>query len=449
MAIDKFLIAKTKANRIKGMSVAIVQGNNVVFSKGYGEAESGKPNTPETQFFIGSVSKSFTSLAAMQLVQQGKLDLDAPIQKYLPWFQVADPGASSKITVRQLLNHTSGLSEKGDPNASVYTSSLEEQGRLLRTAHLSAPIGKQYRYYNQNYRLVGLLVETVSGLPFSEYIRVNIFNPLGMTNSTTDPTLSSNLAQGYSRVFGFPLPKTQEYIPGALPSGYLISTANDMARFLLAQINNTRIDGQQLLDPELLTIMRTVPAGINSNYGMGWLVLNNGDTIANGGALEYFQAFVLIHLKEKTGLVILFNQNGIENTMIENNDIRDGLLKLLEGTSPNQFSYGWIGWLLMLFAIADLINQIRLFIQVIYWKQDATIRINKRVIVSIVIGLLLPICVVFGFPLIVKLIQGGSPSWSEPIKIIPDLTIWLLAGMSLNFVRNILRAVKFAQMLKK
>ena len=360
-AIDMFLTTRTKANRIKGMAVAIVQDNNVVFSKGYGEAAPGKPNTAETQFYIGSVSKSFTSLAAMQLVQQGKLDLDAPVQQYLPWFQVADPGASSKITVRQLLNHTSGLSEKGDPNASAYTASLEEQGRLLRTAQLSAPIGKQYQYYNQNYRLVGLLIETVSGIPFSDYIRTNIFNPLGMTNSTTDPALSTNLAQGYSRIFGFPLPQTQEYIPGALPSGYLISTAGDMGKFLLAQINNTRIDGQQLLDPELLTIMRTVPAGINGNYGMGWLVMDNGDTIANGGALEYYQAFVLIHLKEKTGLVLLFNQNGIENTMIENNDIRDGLLKLLAGTSPNQFSYGWIGWVLMLFVAADLVNHFRLF----------------------------------------------------------------------------------------
>ncbi len=104
----------------------------------------------------------------MQLVEQGKLELDAPVQKYLPWFQVADDSASAKITVRQLLNHTSGLSEEGDPNASAYTTSLEEQARLLKHAHLTAPVGTQYQYFNQNYRVLGLLIEQASGQSYGD-----------------------------------------------------------------------------------------------------------------------------------------------------------------------------------------------------------------------------------------------------------------------------------------
>src|SRR5512138_1914844 len=119
-AIDAFLQAQVKANRLPGLAVAIVQGDKIIFAKGYGEAARDKPVTPQTQFYIGSVTKGFTALAIMQLVEQGKLELDVPVQKYLPWFRVADPEASSKITVRHLLNHTSGLGERGDPHVDAY-----------------------------------------------------------------------------------------------------------------------------------------------------------------------------------------------------------------------------------------------------------------------------------------------------------------------------------------
>src|SRR5512147_1535366 len=128
-AIDSFLQAQVKANRIPGMAVAIVQGDQILFAKGYGEAASGRPVTPQTQFYIGSVSKGFTALAIMQLVEQGKLELDAPVQKYLPWFKVADPEASRQITIRHLLNHTSGLGERGDPHVDAYTTSIEDEVR--------------------------------------------------------------------------------------------------------------------------------------------------------------------------------------------------------------------------------------------------------------------------------------------------------------------------------
>ena len=237
-AVDSFLQAQVKANRLPGLAVAIVQGDEIIFAKGYGEAAPGVPVTPQTQFYIGSTTKGFTALAVMQLVEQGKLELDAPVQKYLPWFKVADPEASSKITVRHLLNHTSGLGEAGDPHVDVYTSSLEEQVRLLADVRPTAPVGSQFQYYNTNYRVLGLLMEQVSGESYSDYMRSHVFEPLGMKKTITNPAEALDLAQGYSRAFGFPLPRSQDYIPGAISSGYVISTAEDMARYLLAQIHN-------------------------------------------------------------------------------------------------------------------------------------------------------------------------------------------------------------------
>jgi CubicO group peptidase (beta-lactamase class C family) len=440
-AVDAFLQTQIKANRIPGLSVAIVQGEKIIFLKGYGQAAAGVPVTPQTQFYIGSVTKSFTALAAMQLVQHGKLELESPVQRYLPWFQVADPEASAAITVRNLLNHTSGLSEKGDPNATAYTVSLEEQALLLQNVRPNAIPGSQFQYYNQNYRLLGLIIEQVSGQSYGDYLQEHIFAPLGMKHSTSNPANATNLAQGYSRFFGYPLPLSQRFVPGALPSGYLITTAEDMANSLIAQINNRHTDGSQMLLPATMDQMRTPPPGIGSEYSMGWMVMDNGNTLAHGGALEYFQSFVTIDLNEKTGLVILNNQNSMENMLFENNSIREGLLNLLKGKEASQFSYNWIGWLLLVLATADLINHIRLYRMLPRWIKKTESQRYLWLWVKVAVGILFPTCVIFGLPLLVNALEGGSPSWAEPLGLMPDLTIWLLFGMGLNLVRSLIHAV--------
>ena len=439
-AVDAFIQAQMKANRLPGLAVAIVQGDRVIFAKGYGEAAPGKPITPQTQFYLGSVTKSFTALAALQLVEQGQLDLDAPVQQYLPWFEVADLQAAAQITVRHLLNHTSGLSESGDPNAAASTGSLEEQARLLKNVRPNAPAGTKFQYYNQNYRLVGLLIETVSGQSYGDYLRENIFIPLGMAQTTTDPAAAPNLAQGYSRFFGFPLPQTQRFIPGALPSGYLVSTAEDLAQYLRAQLHNRRPDGKPLLNAATLATLRTPPAGIESNYGMGWMVLEDGNTLVHGGALENFQSFVALGLKEELGLVVLYNQNSLENMLFENDTLTSGLLDLLNGKTPAPTAFGWIGWLLLLLAAADLFNHLRLFRQLPRWTQKTASQNRAWLWLKVLVGIFFPLAVLFGLPPLINALEGGAPSWLEPLKLQPDLTLWLLTGLSLNLGSSLLHA---------
>lgn len=453
-AIDAFLQAQVKANRIPGLAVAVVQGDQVIFQKGYGESAPGKPVTAQTQFYLGSVTKSFTALAVMKLVEQGKLELDAPVQKYLPWFRVAPPqgqavdpqasapehNAGARITVRSLLNHTSGLSELGDPNPSVYTASLEEQVRLLSDVHPNAPVSSRFQYYNQNYRVLGLLMEQVSGQSYGDILKTNVFTPLGMAHSTTHPADAPALAQGYTRVFGFALPRSQVYVPGALPSGYMITTAEDMAQYMLAQLNNRQADGSQLLTPAALAQMRTPPAGIGSEYGMGWMVLENGNTLAHGGALDNFQSFVALGLKEKVGFVILFNQNSMENMLFENTAIRDGMLNLLNGKPAQPVQYGWIGWILLALAAADLLNQLRLFRRLPHWVQKTARQPRLWLWMKVGIGILFPLTVIFGVPPLVHALQGGAANWIEPMKLMPDLIAWLLLGMGLNLVRSGIQA---------
>jgi hypothetical protein len=339
-----------------------------------------------------------------------------------------------------LLNHTSGLSDAGDPNVSAYTSSLEEQARLLAEVHPNVPVGSQYQYYNQNYRLLGLLIEEASGQSYGDYLRSNVFEPLGMTNTAADPADTHNLAQGHSRFFGFPLPQSQRYIPGALPSGYLISSAEDMAGYLIAQLNNRRSDGERLLDPQSLAVMRTPPVEIGSDYGMGWMVVENGNTLVHGGALDHFQSFVAIGLRENIGFVTLYNQNSMENMLFENNTIRDGLLALLAGETPQQTSYGWIGWLLLTLAAIDLGNHLRLFRMLPRWVRKTSLQNRLWLWIKVTVGILIPLAVIFGLPRLIHALEGGAPNWSEPFHLMPDLTAWLLLGMSLNLIRSLLHA---------
>ena len=241
-ALDDYLKQQVAANHLPGLAVAVVEGDQVVFSKGYGDLSEGRPVTGRTQFYVGSLTKAFTALAVMQLVEQGKVELDAPVQNYLPWFTLFDPQAAAKVTIRHLLNQTSGLAEGSDPGVSdfTYATSNSEQVRGMADAHLMAAPGVKFQYYNGNYQVLGLVIEQASGEPFDAYMRDHIFTPLGMSNTVTNPQSASELAQGNGMLFGLPFPRSQAFRPAGLPSGYLISTAEDLAHLMIAELNQGR-----------------------------------------------------------------------------------------------------------------------------------------------------------------------------------------------------------------
>jgi len=188
-AVDRFITQQMAAQRIPGLALAITQGEQVLYVQGYGDAGDGRPVTPQTQFLIASVSKSFTALAVMQLVEAGKIDLDAPVQHYLPEFTLADSAAASQITIRQLLNHTSGLSETTYADlVQPQPETIAERATSLRNADPVAHPGTEYHYFNPNYGVLARVVEVVSGQRFSEYLTEHIFQPLGMRHTVSAVT---------------------------------------------------------------------------------------------------------------------------------------------------------------------------------------------------------------------------------------------------------------------
>ncbi len=325
--IDAYVSGFMASNRIPGVSLVATRGSEVVVRKGYGTAGPGRPMTADTPMFIGSQTKSFTALAVMQLVEAGKIELDAPIQRYIPWFKVADPQASAQITVRSLLNHTSGLSETGYVPNLPDSSTMEQAVRDLQKARPDAPVASRYQYFNPGYIVLGYLVEVIAGQSYGDYLRQHIFTPLGMQHSSAVVTdyVEMNIAQGFTQLFGFPVPMAQPVPVYYLPAGFIVSTADDLSRFLVAMENGGALDGKRVLSQASVDMMLTPDRANNSLAGFGWDITSyyGEKEIIHGGANEYF----------KTDVVIL-PQSGLTAAMIVNQD------HMLKAT----YDYGPLFW---------------------------------------------------------------------------------------------------------
>lgn len=316
--IDAYLQARMQTASIPGLALGVVYGDQVVYLKGYGIAgPDGRAVTAQTPFILGSTSKSFTALAVMQLVEAGKIDLDAPVTTYLPWFRTSDTAASAKITVRNLLNQNSGLptyeGRLGIADNDQSSMALENGIRELSSVQLSQPAGQGYEYANENYDILGLIVQTVSGKSYEEYVRSAIFAPLQMNHSAaalTDPA-AADLATGYRNWLFWPVAFAAPYPRRTAPSGYLISSAEDMTHYLTAQLNGGTYGANQLLSPQGIATLHTPDAkmGTLSSYGMGWVIQGQpGATeIWHNGDVSNFHSNLLLLPDQHIGIVILIN----------------------------------------------------------------------------------------------------------------------------------------------
>ncbi|WP_426449272.1 serine hydrolase domain-containing protein [Paenibacillus sp. S-38] len=335
--IDNLMDTAMTRLRIPGASLGIVvKGDQLIYQKGYGIAgPENNPVTPQTSFVIGSVSKSFTAMAIMQLVDQGKIDLESPVQNYLPWFQVADAEASQKIAVKHLLHQTSGLSTyDGQASLTKGNKPIEQHIRELSRTQLTEPVGTVFQYSNLNYDILGGIIEAVSGMTYAEYIEKNIFRPLSMDHSSASPQGSSNLASGYQPVFGFMLPTKQLNHEGTVPSGYLISSAEDMSKYLIAQMNHGRFQNKTIVSEQSAALMHQPAAAMwgDQFYAMGWAVDKNINMIYHDGSTENTYSKMIID--GDYGVILLINS--VDFFHIDSYDqLMVGVNSILHGKEPS------------------------------------------------------------------------------------------------------------------
>lgn len=389
-ALDEYVTGQMAKHGIMGISLAVTSKTEIIYLKGYGTAGAGRPMTPQTPMYIGSQSKSFTALAIAQLIEQGKINPNDPVQKYIPWFKVADEEASKKITISHLLHHTSGLSEAGFLAVLPDNATNEDAVRALASAELTEPVGVLFQYFNVGYDVLAVVIQNVSGMKYEEYIQQYIFDPLEMSHTYTDPVIAreNGLSQGYSRFFGFTVPQKQPHRNYEVSAGYIISTAEDMAHYSMAMDNAGHYKGNQLLTARGMDMLFYSVQG----YGMGWFVEQGH--IFHGGANETFKTYVDIYPLKDMSIVLLINQGYMLDHYISASQIFEGVEDIVLGRVPPPVTEGWsvktIGWIMLAFVLALGAFQARNLLSLRTWLARARTWSTARKILDIAISFIIP-----------------------------------------------------------
>ncbi|MFY1705169.1 serine hydrolase domain-containing protein [Micromonospora sp. WMMA1923] len=338
--LDGMLPAAMQRTGIAGATVAVVGDGRILTTRGYGHADTGggaaapEPVDPERHLFRpGSVSKVFTAVAALQLVQGGTLELDADIAGKLDFD--LPRSFDEPITLRHLLTHTAGFEERVAGLIGTEGDSTD-----LRRALVTDPPEQIFRpgtvpaYSNYGYALAGYLVERTSGMPFEEYVQRYVIDRAGMTSSTfaqpLPPALRDRMSQGYPNSAA---PAGPFEFVGVPPAGALSAPAPDMARFMLALLGE-KTDDPALLDPPTLELMRqpgldagslgTLAEGPRMSLGLFDESRNGHRILGHGGDTNYFHSHLQILPDQRAGLFISLNSGG--NGGMDSHELRQAVL---------------------------------------------------------------------------------------------------------------------------
>ncbi|MBS1974603.1 MAG: serine hydrolase, partial [Bacteroidetes bacterium] len=332
-----------------GFSVAVVDKNKIVYTKGFGyqDYENQVPATPNTLFAIGSCTKAFTATLIGMLVKDGQLDYDKPVRSYLPELKFYNNEMNDHITLRDMMCHRTGLPRH---DYSWYLFSTPSRDTLIRRIQYmepSAGLREKWQYNNFMFMAQGTVVEKITGRKWEDNVREKIFLPLGMNSSNfsvDDMAKSSNAAVGYGLKNDSVIKKLDYYHIDAMgPAGSINSSVNDMAKWVIAWINNGKYDGKEIIPAahrseaisSQMVIGGSLPQKENpdiyfSNYGFGWFLASYRGhyRVEHGGNIDGFSASTCFFPSDSIGIVVLSNQNGSSVPSIVRNLISDRMLKL-------------------------------------------------------------------------------------------------------------------------
>ena len=318
-AIDQAAANFLASTSAPGVGVAVVLDSELVWSAGFGLAdlENNVPATPATLFRLGSISKPITAAAAMQLAERGKLDLDAPVQKYCPDF----PEKQAPITTRQLLGHLSGIRHynpdgKGDipEDSARHFSSMREALTIFANDPLVAAPGAKFNYSTYGYTVIGCVIEGAAAQKFTDYVRASVFRPAAMDHTQADDYFA--IVPHRSRWYHKDANATVQNA-GVLDSSYkipgggFISSADDMARFAIAMLRDKLVSRKTR---ETMWTAQKTADGKPTTYGLGWGTAENhhlaliGHTGAQQGAST---ALTLVPIRN-AAVVVLSNMDGVD-----------------------------------------------------------------------------------------------------------------------------------------
>lgn len=324
-AIDAYLREAFDSTGLPGISSVVTHGDRIVHATGLGRDATGRPVTAETAMRVASVSKSFTAAAVMTLVDERRVALDQPVTTYLPEFEMDDP-RTGRVTVRQLLNQTSGLSDRTtDIGATQRSTNLADYLTALRQGSLAGEPGAHWEYCNVNYDVAARLVEVVDGRDFATAMRDRVFGRLGMDASAVG-NRAVRPSDGFISLYGAWVPRAE--LPGFRGgAGGVVTTASDMGRWLISQTGH----GRPLLTPGSLALLHEPAQG--TDYAMGWgaEVVGDRKLLVHSGNLFTYTAVQAVDPATGYGFAVMTNSASLHD---DTYDILLGLVALADGRRP-------------------------------------------------------------------------------------------------------------------
>jgi CubicO group peptidase (beta-lactamase class C family) len=325
-AIHTFVQAQMALGQMPGLSLAVLRDGELLVEQGYGYAdlESGQPMTADTAIIIGSTTKAMTAAGVVQLVHEGKLDLDAPVQRYVPSFHLADEAHAAQVTLRHLLTHTAGLPATPMDGPSFVppypAETAEEYIEQLAPVYPLWPVGTRWLYANDGYVVAGRAIETASGMSYPEYMAERIFAPLGMSSARfpTSPEPEPDLAAPYD--YGADGSAFRSYL--AFERTYAPGFATMNVRDAITWVGSVLEGGRGVIPVEEQTrplVSVPTPAGApEAHYGLGWMVAKIGDStlIEHGGSVITMGSDFVVLPEERVAVAALANSGTLATSVI-------------------------------------------------------------------------------------------------------------------------------------
>ncbi|MCG8927631.1 serine hydrolase [Lentzea sp. CC55] len=418
-SIDTYLDQALDATGLPGVSVVVTRGGEIVHATGAGHDAHGDAVTANTPMRVASVSKSFTAAAVMTLVEDGRVGLDDEVHDHLPQLP-------PRITVRRLLNQTSGISDASvDIGQLTGARTLAEYVDLLRPVDAAEP-GTRFAYSNVNYNVAARLVEVVSGQSYEDYLRQNVFEPLGMHDSRA----GGDAPNGFNSLYGVWLDRPELGDgPAVGGSGTVITTAHDMGRWLVAQ------NGHGPFATESLATMHE-PSDVH-DYGMGWQPDDNG-MLVHSGNLWTYNAIQAIDPESGHGYAVMTNGAGLVD---DTGTILAGLIALSRGETPARpgSSRQLVEWVLAAIGLLAVALGVLGVVRARRWARRQSPR-HPWLTVARLVVVALPAVLFALYPQVVSFVSSGrTVLWAQLWYFALPLTVTLgaaaLAGIAVLTAR--------------
>ncbi|GIP18643.1 serine hydrolase [Paenibacillus montaniterrae] len=446
--IEEFVAQQQELSHIPGLAVVIVEKGETVYQKGFGYAnpETKAPVTADTLFEIGSATKAFTGLAILQLEKEGLLKRSDDVRTYIPWLELTYNGQPQTITLSQLLHHTSGIPSNSitqipESNAE---NALELTVKTLLGQQLNREPGSSFEYATINYDVLGLVIETVTKQPYDQYMKQHLLEPIGMENTFVGlhQVQSSEMAAGHKLGFRKAQPYTPPIYRGNIPAGYIVSNANDIAKWMNLQLGS---DSSIAFDRELIQQSHAPDQSVDpfdkdTYYASGWGITekNNKRYWFHAGENPTFTSYIMMQPDQQLGVAVLSNLNTTFTTAIA-----QGVLELWEGhdiTRAHTDSYQQIDqivsmlWIVVVSLGALFLLFSLLIIRKLVKKQRIRAKLNvKRSMLFIAHTLLVAaaITVTVMFP---KIMLGGLPWAFIKVWAPTSITVFLYSVIAVSII---------------